>query len=184
MASVTKLPSMAFSRSGNDTSAKRGPRLAPGAKAAAQPQGRGGRGGGGRGRGAGAGKGKGKKGKDDNFVSLRAAKNDVFEFGATGLSKRQQKIREGEKLVAFGAKQAKGPKMPLKMLLGIRRAEDKREKKVLEERRASGVVAAAEKRDATRGGAKPKRKRRPDDLLAESKDGVMRVGHLAKKKRR
>lgn len=185
MAQRVAMPSMAFSRSGNDTSQKTGPKpkaFKPKRQQATQRPTDAGRGRGGGGRGAGrGGRGKGKNGKDPNFMSLRAAKKDVFDFGATGLSRRQQKIRENEKMVAFGAKAEKAQKMPLKMLLGIRRAEDKREKKILDERRASGVVAPTEKRDATRGGAKPKRKRRPGDLLPESRDGVMRVGHLLKK---
>ena len=180
MATKVSLPGMAFSRSGNDVSSKparRRPAAAP-APAAAAParpdrrkKKRGGRGGGGGGAAAGGGE----------FMSLRAAKRDVFDFGASGLSKRAQKIRENEKLVAFGAKAAKNPKMPFKMLMGIRKAENKRERREADERLQSGVVAPIEKRDATRGGAKAKRKRRPDDLAPDARDGVMRVGHLLKK---
>ena len=135
MAQRVAMPSMAFSRSGNDTSQKTGPKpkaFKPKRQQTTQPPTDTGRGRGGRGRGAGrGGRGKGKNGKDPNFMSLRAAKKDVFDFGATGLSRRQQKIRENEKMVAFGAKAEKAQKMPLKMLLGIRRAEDRREKKLL-----------------------------------------------------
>jgi len=182
MATTVSLPGAAFSRSGNDTTGKPKRKAhTPKPKAAPAPwraSGGGKRGGGKRGNGSTAAAGDG-----GEFLSLRAAKRDVFDFGASGLGKRQQRIRENEKLVAFGAKAAKNPKMPFKMLMGIRRAEDKREQKAAAERRQSGVVAPIEKRDATRGGAKAKRKRRSGDLAAESKDGVMRVGHLLKRRK-
>ena len=72
--------------------------------------------------------------------------------------------------------------MPFKMLLGIRRAEEKREQRLAAERRESGVVAPTEKRDATRGGAyAKKRKRGPADLEGDARDGVLRVDHLLKR---
>ena len=75
--------------------------------------------------------------------------------------------------------------MPFKMVLGIRRAEDARERKRLAERRESGVVAPKEKRDAARGGSrKGKRGRRGDALAPDPRDGVLRVDHLAKRRKK
>ena len=125
MAEVVALPGMAYSRSGNAPAktkrkapARRRPDRGPRAAAAPAP------------------------------LSLRAAKRDVFDLGATGLDKRQRKIRDDARLAALGCKAPRNPKMPFKMVLGIRRAEDARERKRLAERRESGVVAPKEKRDA------------------------------------
>ena len=118
MAEVVALPGMAYSRSGNAPAktkrkapARRRPDRGPRAAAAPAP------------------------------LSLRAAKRDVFDLGATGLDKRQRKIRDDARLAALGCKAPRNPKMPFKMVLGIRRAEDARERKRLAERRESGVVA-------------------------------------------
>ena len=162
MAEVVALPGMAYSRSGNAPAkakrkapARRRPDRGPRAAAAPAP------------------------------LSLRAAKRDVFDLGATGLDKRQRKIRDDARLAALGCKAPRNPKMPFKMVLGIRRAEDARERKRLAERRESGVVAPKEKRDAARGGSrKGKRGRRGDALAPDSRDGVLRVDHLAKRRKK
>ena len=162
MAEVVALPGMAYSRSGNAPAktkrkapARRRPDRGPRAAAAPAP------------------------------LSLRAAKRDVFDLGATGLDKRQRKIRDDARLAALGCKAPRNPKMPFKMVLGIRRAEDARERKRLAERRESGVVAPKEKRDAARGGSrKGKRGRRGDALAPDPRDGVLRVDHLAKRRKK
>lgn len=162
MAEVVALPGMAYSRSGNapaKTKRKAPARRKPdrGRRAAAAPA----------------------------PLSLRAAKRDVFDLGATGLDKRQRKIRDDARLAALGCKAPRNPKMPFKMVLGIRRAEDARERKRLAERRESGVVAPKEKRDAARGGSrKGKRGRRGDALAPDPRDGVLRVDHLAKRRKK
>ena len=161
MAEVVALPGMAYSRSGNAPAkakrkapARRKPDRGPRAAAAPAP------------------------------LSLRAAKRDVFDLGATGLDKRQRKIRDDARLAALGCKAPRNPKMPFKMVLGIRRAEDARERKRLAERRESGVVAPKEKRDAARGGSRRgKRGRRGDALAPDPRDGVLRVDHLAKRRK-
>ena len=162
MAEVVALPGMAYSRSGNAPAkakrkapARRKPDRGPRAAAAPAP------------------------------LSLRAAKRDVFDLGATGLDKRQRKIRDDARLAALGCKAPRNPKMPFKMVLGIRRAEDARERKRLAERRESGVVAPKEKRDAARGGSRRgKRGRRGDALAPDPRDGVLRVDHLAKRRKK
>lgn len=106
-------------------------------------------------------------------MKLRDAKRQVFEFGTSGLSKRARQVVEAERIEAFGGK-AKKQKMPLKMVLGIRRAEAKRAALRAEERRTSGVVAPKERQDALTRKKTTKRKRRAeqdDDV----KDGIFRV---------
>ena len=78
MAEVVALPGMAYSRSGNAPAkakrkapARRKPDRGPRAAAAPAP------------------------------LSLRAAKRDVFDLGATGLDKRQRKIRDDARLAAI-----------------------------------------------------------------------------------
>ncbi len=93
MAEVVALPGMAYSRSGNAPAktkrkapARRRPDRGPRAAAAPAP------------------------------LSLRAAKRDVFDLGATGLDKRQRKIRDDARLAALGCKAPRNPKMPFKMV--------------------------------------------------------------------
>ena len=75
MAEVVALPSMAFSRSGNDNSKKKRSttKRAPAKKRRVEPV----------------------------PLSLHSARKDVFDLGATGLDKRQRKIRDDARLVAL-----------------------------------------------------------------------------------
>ena len=70
------------------------------------------------------------------------------------------------------------------MLMGIRKAEAKREKKIADERREAGVVAPKEQRDLARGGAIKRKRKGRADLAGDARDGVLRVDHLLGKKRR
>ena len=159
MAEVVALPSMAFSRSGNDNSKKKKrstTKRAPAKKRRVEPV----------------------------PLSLHSARKDVFDLGPTGLDKRQRKIRDDARLVALGCKTPASPKMPFKMVMGIRRAENKRQAKKEMENKESGVVAPKEKRDAACGGSRRGKVRKGDRGLApDPRDGILRVDHLLKRRR-
>jgi hypothetical protein len=103
----------------------------------------------------------------------------------SGLGKRAKRALEAQRSEAFGATE-KNAKMPFKMLLGIRKAEAKREHKVNAELLESGVVAATEKRDAILGGAKKRKKRNaPNDMpLDDVRDGVFKIKKDMQQERR
>lgn len=107
-------------------------------------------------------------------MKLRDAKRDVYELGSSGLSKRARRVVEAERVEAFCGTKVKAQKMPLKMLMGIRRAEAKRAAREAEERRAAGVVAPKERQDAVTRKA-TKRKRQPQPLIDDIRNGVLRV---------
>mmetsp|Transcript_19721 Transcript_19721/g.61024 ORF Transcript_19721/g.61024 Transcript_19721/m.61024 type:complete len:153 (-) Transcript_19721:132-590(-) len=124
--------------------------------------------------------------KDEDVAApaekFHTMKREVFELGASGMSKRAKKVFEDEKLRAFGGAVA-NPKMPFKMLLGIRKAEKLRAKRAEEERRASGVVGpATTKLDNVLRAVKPKKRKRQNDVPVDDvRDGVLRVGHHLRK---
>ena len=130
-----------------------------------------------------------KKPQQKEVMELRDAKKQVYEYGVSGLSKRAQKIFHDQKTEAFGGK-VKNPKMPFKMLLGIRKAEKVRAKRLSDEQRAAGVVAPTPKLDRVLRAQKSSggKKKRSGNFDGDLKDGVLRVDHLLsshqKKKRR
>jgi len=111
-----------------------------------------------------------------------------YALGTTALDARTRRVLRDEKVVAYGGTAAKPQKMPLKMILGIRRAEAKRADRAAAERRASGVVApTTAKQDAVLRGtssSKGKATKRKDLPLDDVRDGVLRVDAalLGKKK--
>ena len=108
-------------------------------------------------------------------LPLSAAKRDVFELGSSGLGKRSRRVLDTARSEAFGVKQ-ETQKMPPQMLLGIRRAEAKRDRCRAQELEESGVVATIEKRDSVLGGAKRRKRSGSSDApLDDLKDGVFRV---------
>ncbi|KAJ8605460.1 hypothetical protein CTAYLR_003317 [Chrysophaeum taylorii] len=120
--------------------------------------------------------------KTKAVLSLRDAKRQVLELGASGFSKRAKRVFETQRTEAFGGK-VKAQRMPFKMLLGIRRAEAKRERREAEERRAAGVVAAAPKKDLVTRRSTPKKRRAPKPPTDDLRDGVLDVSRFLKKKK-
>jgi len=105
----------------------------------------------------------------------------VYELGSTAFDKRAKKVLQTEKIIAFGGKAPKNPKMPLKMLRGIRQAEKKRAERAVAEQRESGIVVAHQKLDNVLrplGKSTKKRRKRQSDIPVDAlSDGVLRLKH-------
>ena len=116
-------------------------------------------------------------------MNFGQARKEVWEMGVGGLDKRAKKALDNERILAFGGV-VKNPKMPLKMLQGIRKAEKIRAQRAAEERRASGVVVPVLKLDNVLRAHKANKKKRTNDIpLDDIRDGVMRVGPRRGKKK-
>lgn len=106
--------------------------------------------------GAGGRRGGRRNGKNGNFAkekeeesALRFVEQHRFEvgaFGSSGLDKRDKKAYRASQLLRLGCRAPRKQKMPIAILLGMRKKQKERDQKEKEKKREEGVLISSKRK--------------------------------------
>uniref|UniRef100_A0A803PY52 RNase H type-1 domain-containing protein n=1 Tax=Cannabis sativa TaxID=3483 RepID=A0A803PY52_CANSA len=118
------------------------------------------------------------EGKDER-IDLKNIMKDIELLGYSHMTWKEKKEFENRKVVSLGGKPSKQQRLPLSVAKPKMKKQKEREQKMLQERLILGRFGGSSSRNSGSGGKRSEvKRRRPEDRVLKSSQGVFRKGVL------
>ncbi|XP_030505677.2 uncharacterized protein LOC115720655 [Cannabis sativa] len=118
------------------------------------------------------------EGKDER-IDLKNIMKDIELLGYSHMTWKEKKEFENMKVVSLGGKPSKQQRLPLSVAKPKMKKQKEREQKMLQERLILGRFGGSSSRNSGSGGKRSDvKRRRPEDRVLKSSQGVFRKGVL------